>query len=181
EPVQPELRQAPRSEVDDRVHVGVTRGRCPSNGEPTGGAETLRRRRSDRKPPPHRVTSGQPSCRARVPDGRVRPVSAAEGRASLVSSADLKQVKEELVKAGVEIYRTRPPAEIQVAERVRLHIMDSGVRVRVDPDLTVVFTARTQRSDFPSVAPDELFAKVRERVGQLAVERGYEEQSAQTV
>lgn len=98
-----------------------------------------------------------------------------------MSSADLKQVKEELVKAGVEIYRTRPPSEIQVAERVRLHIMDSGVRVRVDPDLTVVFTARTQRSDFPSVAPDELFAKVRERVGQLAVERGYEEQSAQTV
>lgn len=98
-----------------------------------------------------------------------------------MSSTDLKQVKEELVKAGIEIYRTRPPSEIQVAERVRLHIMDSGIRVRLDEDLTVLFTARTQRSDFPSVAPDELFAKVRERVGRVAVERGYEEQSAQTV
>ncbi|HEY8430821.1 MAG TPA: hypothetical protein VIL20_20720 [Sandaracinaceae bacterium] len=98
-----------------------------------------------------------------------------------MSSTDLKQVKEELVKAGIEIYRTRPPSEIQVAERVRLHLMDSGIRVRLDEDLTVLFTARTQRSDFPSVAPDELFAKVRERVGRVAVERGYEEQSAQTV
>ncbi|MCZ7682286.1 MAG: hypothetical protein M5U28_27240 [Sandaracinaceae bacterium] len=98
-----------------------------------------------------------------------------------MSSADLKQVKEELVKAGVEIYRTRPPSEIQVAERVRLHIMDSGIRVRLDQSLTVVFTARTQRSDFPSVAPDQLFAKVRETVGHLAAERGYEEQGAHTV
>ncbi len=98
-----------------------------------------------------------------------------------MSSADLKQVKEELVKAGVEIYRTRPPAEIQVAERVRLHIMDSGIRVRLDQSLTVVFTARTQRSDFPTVAPEQLFAKVRETVGLQASERGYEEQGATTV
>ncbi len=98
-----------------------------------------------------------------------------------MSSADLKQVKEELARAGLEIYRTRPPAEIQVAERVRLHIMDSGIRVRLGEGLTVSFTARTQRSDFPSVAPEQLFAKVRETVGALASERGYAEESSQTV
>jgi hypothetical protein len=98
-----------------------------------------------------------------------------------VSSADLKQVKEELVKAGVEIYRTRPPSEIHVAERVRLHIMDSGVRVKLGDSLTVTFTARTQRSDFPNVAPEQLFARVRESVGPQATERGYEEHAADTV
>lgn len=98
-----------------------------------------------------------------------------------MSSADLKQVKEELVKAGFEIYRTRPPSEIQVAERVRLHIMDSGVRVRLGEGLIVSFTARTQRSDFPSVEPEELFAKVRSTAGVLASERGYAEESSQTV
>jgi hypothetical protein len=98
-----------------------------------------------------------------------------------VSSADLRQVKEELIKAGVEIYRTRPPSEIQVAERVRLHIMDSGIRVQLDDELTVSFTARTQRSDFPNVPPDQLFAKVRDAVGVQAGERGFEERAAQTV
>lgn len=98
-----------------------------------------------------------------------------------MSSADLKKVKEELIKAGVEIYRTRPPAEIQVAERVRLHIMDSGIRVRLGESLTVSFTARTQRSDFPTVAPDQLFARVRETVGQQATARGYAENGSQTV
>jgi hypothetical protein len=103
------------------------------------------------------------------------------GETTRVSSADLKQVKEELMKAGVEIYRTRPPSEIQVAERVRLHIMDSGVRVLLGDSLVVCFTARTQRSDFPSVSPDQLFAKVREAVGATALERGYEEHAHQTV
>lgn len=98
-----------------------------------------------------------------------------------MSSAELKQVKEELVKAGVEIYRTRPPSEIQVAERIRLHIMDSGIRVRLGEGFTVLFTARTQRSDFPAVPSEQLFAKVREAVGPQAVERGFGEEGAQTV
>ena len=98
-----------------------------------------------------------------------------------MSSADLKRVKEELIKAGLEIYRTRPPSEIQVAERVRLHIMDSGVRVRLGESFTVAFTARTQRSDFPTVDPEQLFARVRETVGQQASERGYGEDGSQTV
>jgi hypothetical protein len=104
-----------------------------------------------------------------------------DGKTSGVSSTDLKQVKEELTKAGLEIYRTKPPSEIQIAERVRLHIMDSGVRVRLGQTMAVAFTARAQRSDFAGVSSDQLFDKVREAVGQLALERGYGEESSQVV
>jgi hypothetical protein len=88
---------------------------------------------------------------------------------------DVKKLKEQLVGAGIEVYRTRP-TEIHVAERVRLHIMDSGIRVAVGDELRVTFTARTQRSDFPIDASEaELFARVRDTIGQTAKEHGYEE------
>ncbi|MDQ3034132.1 MAG: hypothetical protein M3Y87_17105 [Myxococcota bacterium] len=88
---------------------------------------------------------------------------------------DVKKVKEQLVAAGIEVYRTRP-AEIHVAERVRLHIMDSGVRVQLGEELRVSFTARSQRSDFPDEASEtELFARIRSTIGPGAVERGYVE------
>ena len=96
-----------------------------------------------------------------------------------MSVSDLQMVKQELVKAGLEIYRTKP-AEIEIAERVRLHIMDSGVRVR--QDLTVVFSARTQRSDFGAGVPeDKLFELVRAAVSQDAADRGWTELTAQVV
>jgi hypothetical protein len=98
-----------------------------------------------------------------------------------LTSVNLNQVKDELVKAGVEIYRTLPPEEIHVAERVRLHIMDSGIRVRCGDSLTVEFTARAQRSDFPAVSSEQLFEKVRKAVGDDAAARGYDEVAAQTV
>ena len=93
--------------------------------------------------------------------------------------SDLHVVKQRLVEAGLEIYRTKP-AEIEIAERVRLHIMDSGVRVR--EDMTVTFTVRSQRSDFGAgISCDELFEKVREAVGSDAAARGYVEEAANTV
>ncbi len=96
-----------------------------------------------------------------------------------MSGTDLQAVKRELVKAGLEIYRTRP-LELEIAERVRLHIMDSGIRVR--NDLKVVFTVRTQRSDFGAgISTDQLFEKVRAAIGQQAIDRGYVEEAAHTV
>lgn len=96
-----------------------------------------------------------------------------------MSATDLQAVKQELIKAGLEIYRSRP-AELEIAERVRLHIMDSGIRVRTD--LQVVFTVRTQRSDFgPGISTDQLFEKVRDAIGQQAQDRGYAEEIAKTV
>jgi hypothetical protein len=97
-----------------------------------------------------------------------------------VQKSELQAVKQALVAAGVEIYRTRPD-ELQIAERIRLHIMDSGVRVlfRTDTDdregAAVAFTARAQRSDFPNESPEQLFAKVRGAIGAVAAARGYAE------
>ena len=97
-----------------------------------------------------------------------------------MSRTDLQRVKQTLVAAGVEIYRTQPE-ELALAERVRLHIMDSGVRVRLAEEIGVAFTARSQRSDFPGEEADALFRRVRETIGEAADGRGYEEESSRTV
>jgi hypothetical protein len=59
--------------------------------------------------------------------------------------------------------------------------MDSGVRIVVNGELLVQFTARTQRSDAPSAQSEELFRRVREEVGAQAGGRGYEEATAEIV
>lgn len=96
------------------------------------------------------------------------------------SAEQLRQLKHQLIQAGIEVYRTADH-EIQVAERVRLHIMDSGIRVRLRDGWRVVFTARCQRRDFPSVDASTLFDRVREVIGQAAETRGYEEEESRTV
>jgi hypothetical protein len=101
-------------------------------------------------------------------------------RRNYVSQPDLQQVKQALLDAGLEVYRVVGD-EIQIAERIRLHIMDSGVRVRIGEGIDVTFTARSQRSDFPTAAPDELFARVRASVGGSAGGRGYSESQADMV
>lgn len=93
---------------------------------------------------------------------------------------DVKQLKERLTHAGLEIYRAKG-SEICVAERVRSHIMDSGVRLVVGDTLEVRFAARTQRSDYPDASADELFARVRMSVGASATGRGFEETSSGAV
>ncbi len=95
-------------------------------------------------------------------------------------AADVGSLEKALVDAGLEIYRTEQN-EVQVAERIRLHIMDSGVRVLVAEHFTVQFTARSQRSDFPNDAADDLFARVRSKVGEGAGQRGYIEKAHATV
>lgn len=98
----------------------------------------------------------------------------------LEGALTIQDIQRALAEAGVEIYRARDE-ELQVAERVRLHIMDSGVRVVITDGLAVLFTARTQRSDAPSAPPEELFQRVRKAVGQQAESRGYRESSAEVV
>lgn len=97
-------------------------------------------------------------------------------------SLDAKQLKESLVHAGLEVFRSRP-TEVHVAERVRSHIMDSGVRVFLAQGeaLEVRFAARTQRSDYPDAADDALFSRVRDLVGSSALARGFAEVASGTV
>lgn len=98
----------------------------------------------------------------------------------LEETLTIQSIQQALASAGVEIYRT-DEHELQIAERIRLHIMDSGVRVVVGDGLAVQFTARTQRSDAPSAQSDELFRRVREEVGEQAGSRGYQESAAEVV
>ena len=98
----------------------------------------------------------------------------------LEETLSIQSIQQALASAGVEIYRT-DEQELQIAERIRLHIMDSGVRVVLRDGLAVQFTARTQRSDAPSAQPEELFRRVREEVGERAGNRGYREANAEVV
>ncbi len=98
----------------------------------------------------------------------------------LEETLSIQSIQQALASAGVEIYRT-DEQELQIAERIRLHIMDSGVRVVLRDGLAVQFTARTQRSDAPSAQPEELFRRVREEVGERAGSRGYLEANAEVV
>ncbi len=110
-------------------------------------------------------------------------------------ATDVKQLKAELALAGIEVYRSRK-TEIHIAERVRLHIMDSGVRLQIvdtgagedsptssptGERLKVTFTARSQRSDFPNEQATVLFEKVRATVGTAAVTRGFIEVAAKSL
>ena len=59
--------------------------------------------------------------------------------------------------------------------------MDSGVRVVLNGELGVQFTARSQLSDAPSAQPAELFGRVRQEIGAKAGRRGYEELGSEIV
>jgi len=98
----------------------------------------------------------------------------------LEETLTIQDIQQALANAGVEIYGSADE-ELRIAERVRLHIMDSGVRVVINGGLAVQFTARTQRSDAPSAPSEELFQRVRQEVGERAGNRGYEESGAEIV
>ncbi len=108
------------------------------------------------------------------------PSALRERKVSVPRLADLNTVQTALHQAGVEVYRTEAE-EIHIAERVRFHIMDSGVRVHVADHARISFTARTQRSDFPHEMAEQLFERVRDMVGQSAGARGYQEADAKTI
>lgn len=91
--------------------------------------------------------------------------------------ADLKKT---LVARGFEVYRTLGD-QVVLADRVRDNlIMDSGVAARPGSVLAVRFVVRCQQSDFPSAAPDDLFARARACAAE-AVDRGYAEVGMATV
>jgi hypothetical protein len=86
----------------------------------------------------------------------------------------LEAARGALVAHGVEVFRVEDET-IQLATRVRSHLMDAGVTIHVGASPSVQFTVRAQSSDFPGVGADEMFAKVREAVDELASARGFHE------
>ena len=95
-------------------------------------------------------------------------------------SINIAAVKDALRLANIEVYRTAG-AEIQIAERIRYHIMDSGVRIGLATNPSITFSGRAQKSDFPHATADTLFARIRETIGQLALARGFLETETRTV
>lgn len=91
-----------------------------------------------------------------------------------VSAPSLDAAKAALLAEGVEVFRVDDDT-IQLAQRVRSHLMDAGVAVRVGDDPAVLFTVRVQSSDFPGVGADDMFVKVREAIAEMAAARGFSE------
>jgi hypothetical protein len=119
-------------------------------------------------------------CAPRVEGGTFPDPKRVFSVSHLEETLKIQDIRDALAEAGVEIYRSEA-GQLQIAERVRLHIMDSGVRVVLNGELVVQFTARTQRSDAPSAHAEELFRRVREEIGAQAGSRGYEESRAEIV
>ena len=86
------------------------------------------------------------------------------------------EIKAALEEAGVEVFR-EDDSGLFIAERVRLHLMDSGVRVCADETPRVEFTARCQESDHGSGSQIDLLDFVRSTIGSAAMERGFAEAS----
>ena len=89
----------------------------------------------------------------------------------------LESVRSALLEAGLDVFRVETDA-VHLAERVRSHLMDAGVRVRCSRQLGVDVTVRSQRSDFPSDTAERLFTRVRDAVTSGAEARGFKETSA---
>lgn len=97
----------------------------------------------------------------------------------VVDALNLDRLKQAVLDASLEIYRVSG-SEIRIAERVRMHLMDSGVAVILQSTALVTLTVRSQRSDFPTARAEQLFERVREAIGQRAATRGFRELRAET-
>jgi hypothetical protein len=94
-----------------------------------------------------------------------------------VTVLDFEVVKTAVLEAGFEVFRAKGDT-IQLAERVRSHLMDAHVAVRIADAATISFIVRSQRSDFPGDDSEELFARVRRAVADKARQNGFEESAA---
>jgi hypothetical protein len=89
-------------------------------------------------------------------------------------SHNTASIKNALVSAGFEVFRSRGE-EIVLAERPRENlIMDSGVRLRVGDALEVRIVLRAQKADFPNEDEAHLFERVR-RLAAPALSDGFAE------
>ena len=75
---------------------------------------------------------------------------------------------------GLEVFRVKDET-IELAERVRSHLMDAGVSVTFGKQPSVQFTVRAQHSDFPGSPAEEMFSRVRNAVLSRAAARGFSE------
>jgi hypothetical protein len=88
-----------------------------------------------------------------------------------------QEIKQTLIDAGLEVYRTTGE-EVIVADRVRDNlILDSGVRVRAGDPMEVRLIMGLRQTQYPNEPPDQLFARLRHLAAD-AVGKGFAEVDA---
>lgn len=92
-------------------------------------------------------------------------------------SPRIRGLKQALVDGGFEIYRLEGES-ILLAERVRMHLMESGVRLDANGSLRVSVRIRAQRSDFPGDDADTILGRVRDAITPMAEANGFTESAA---
>lgn len=89
----------------------------------------------------------------------------------------LVEVAKYLASEGIEIFQIQAES-IQIAERHRYHLMDSGVAVTWNGNSpSIVLVARSQLSSHRDSSPEILFDMVTSQIGKAAKSRGYEEKN----
>ena len=91
-----------------------------------------------------------------------------------MSVPSLEAARAAIVENGIEVFRVKGDT-IQLAERVRSHLMDAGVAVSFGARPRIEFTVRVQNSDFPGTAAEDMFSKVRNFTAGGAQARGFME------
>lgn len=109
-------------------------------------------------------------CPASRDDVRLATIMSSAADDAAIST--LEAARGTLVAHGVEVFRVEDEV-IQLATRVRSHLMDAGVALHVGSAPSLQFTVRAQSSDFPGAGADEMFAKVREAMDEVANARGF--------
>jgi hypothetical protein len=87
------------------------------------------------------------------------------------------EIKQSLVAAGLEVYRTTGQ-EVIVADRVRDNlILDSGVRVRAGSPMEVRLIMGLRRGQYPNESDDQVFERLR-KLAASALKHGFDESHA---
>jgi hypothetical protein len=89
----------------------------------------------------------------------------------------LELTRAALLAHGIEVFRVDEQS-IQLAVRVRHHLMDAGVSVHFEPDTNVLLTVRVQGSDHPGLAATQLFGKIRDAIADTAAARSFHEHAS---
>lgn len=102
-------------------------------------------------------------------------------RGEQAGAAERARVLAVLAEAGFEVYRAEDLV-VQLAERVRAHLMESGVSVELGdgPCHTVTAIVRCERSAFPHADGATLHQRVMEGFGPTAKDAGFTAQSQRT-
>lgn len=92
---------------------------------------------------------------------------------------DVERLKQALLDGGFEIYRV-DGACIVLAERVRMHLMESAVTLDSTDALRVSVCVRAQRTDYPGDNAAMMLERVRTAMRESIAERGFAESAAGT-